>query len=228
MTAASRVEREFRRTPAAEILAGTIGTILGLLPAALLSIPLFHLPAVAAFPTVAFIYAVAAFVGHRVGQAKSDEMFALFGVKPRASGTRAGEVAVLDSSAILDGRVLSLVRMGFLSGALVVTSGVLEEIQAVADSSDAGRRLRGRKALDLLVSLKRDPSVDVVLVDEDAGAGGDVDARLVRLSRDRGAVLVTNDANLAKVAAALDVRVRSIHALAEALRWSPGSACASC
>jgi len=218
VTAASRVEREFRRTPAAEILAGTIGTILGLLPAALLSIPLFHLPAVAAFPTVAFIYAVAAFVGHRVGRAKSDEMFALFGVKPLASGTRAGEVAVLDSSAILDGRVLSLVRMGFLSGALVVTRGVLEEIQAVADSSDAGRRLRGRKALDLLVSLKRDPSVDVVLVDEDAGAGGDVDARLVRLARDRGAVLVTNDANLAKVAAALDVRVRSIHALAEALR----------
>jgi len=218
---ASHLEREFSRMPAADILAGAIGMVFGLIPAALLSIPLFHLPPTASFPTVAFIYFVAGFVGYRVGRAKSDELFAAFGVKPRASGTRGGDVSVLDSSAILDGRIEALVSMGFLSGSLLVTRGVLEELQAVADSSDPTKRARGRRALDLLVALKRDPAAEDVLVDEAGDAPrGDVDARLVRLAKERGGVLVTNDANLAKVAVALDVPVRSIHALADALRPS--------
>ncbi|HEY1331885.1 MAG TPA: PIN domain-containing protein [Actinomycetota bacterium] len=218
-SAAGRVEREFRRTPAPEILAGAVGMVIGMLPAALLSVPLFHLPPVAAFSTVSILYYLSGYVGYRVGRAKSDELFAMFGVKPKAAGTRAGEVSVLDTSAILDGRIEALVKMGFLTGTLLVPAEVLAELQAVADSSDPARRSRGRRGLDLLLSMKRDPSVDVVLVEEDESATRvDVDARLVRLARERGGVLVTNDANLAKVAAAVDVRVRSIHALADALR----------
>jgi uncharacterized protein YacL len=106
-----------------------------------------------------------------------------------------------------------------MGGTLLVTRGVLDELQSVSDSSNAGRRARGRRALDTLIELKRDPSVDLVLVEEIGGNPGDpVDSQLVRLSRARGATLFTNDAGLAKLAAALDVRVRSIHALAEALR----------
>lgn len=218
-SAAGRVERELRKTPAPEILAGAVGMVIGMLPAALLSIPLFHLPPVAAFPTVAMLYYISGYVGYRVGRAKSDELFSLFGVKPKAAGMKAGEVSVLDTSAILDGRIEALVRMGFLSGTLLVPGEVLQELQAVSDSSDPARRARGRKGLDLLLALKRDPNVDVTLV-EDQGPGWptDVDTRLVRLARDRGGVLVTNDANLAKVAGAVDVPVRSIHALADALR----------
>jgi uncharacterized protein YacL len=97
---------------------------------------------------------------------------------------------------------------------------VLEELQLVADSSDVARRARGRRALDLLVALRRDPAVDVQLVDQPQlrDPNVDVDAGLVRLARERGAALVTNDSNLAKVAQALDVPVRSIHALADAMR----------
>jgi uncharacterized protein YacL len=220
-TAASEVEQEFRRVPAADILAGAIGLIAGFVPAALLTVPLFHLPLTAALPAVAFLYFVAGSVGWRVGRAKSDELFAMFGVKARAAGTRAGDVLVLDSSAILDGRIGSLVRLGFLTGSLLVTTGVLEELQRVADASDPVRRGRGRRALDLLLELRRDPFVDVSLVDEDGRERAEeVDIRLVRLARARGGTLVTNDANLAKVAAALDVPVRSINALAEALRPS--------
>jgi len=219
--AATEVEREFRRVPAADVLAGTVGVIGGLVPAALLSVPLFHLPLAASLPAVAFLYFVAASLGWRIGRAKSAELFAMFGVKLRAAGTTAGDVLVMDSSAILDGRVATLVRMGFLSGSLVVTTGVLEELQRVADSTDPLRRSRGRRALDLLLELRRDPSVDVSLVDEDVRERSEeVDIRLVRLARARGGTLVTNDANLAKVATALDVRVRSINALAEALRPS--------
>jgi uncharacterized protein YacL len=217
--AARQVEREFRQVPAAEILAGGFGLILGLVLATLLSLPLFRLPGKAAYPAVAFIYVVMAYVGYKVGASKSDELFAMIGVKPRAAGTGPGEVAVLDSSAILDGRVLALIRMGFLSGSLLVTRSVLAELQSVADSSNPSRRARGRRALDMLVTLHRDPAVDVVLVDDDGQAAGEaVDVQLVRLAKARGGTLVTNDGNLAKVAAALDVPVRSIHALAEALR----------
>jgi uncharacterized protein YacL len=194
--------------------------VVALLPAALLSIPIFHLPPTAAFPTVGLLYYVCGYLGYQVGRSKSDELFAIFGVKPRAAGTKVGEVLVLDTSAILDGRIESLIRMGFLAGTLLVSSGVLEELQLVADSSDVARRARGRRALDLLVALRRDPAVDVQLVDQPQlrDPNVDVDAGLVRLARERGAALVTNDSNLAKVAQALDVPVRSIHALADAMR----------
>jgi uncharacterized protein YacL len=217
-SAVSEVEREFRRIPAADALSATIGLVVALGLAALLAVPLFHLPPAAAYPTVAFVYVTAGTLGYRVGRSRSEELLALFGVKPRAAGGRAGDVAVVDTSALLDGRILSLVRMGFLGGTLLVSRSVVEELQAVADSSDEARRSRGRRALDLLVALRRDPGVDVVLVEEGDRPGEPVDAQLVRLARARGAVLVSNDAALGKVAAALDVPVRSIHALADALR----------
>jgi uncharacterized protein YacL len=220
-SAISELEREFRKIPAAEILAGGMGLIAGLILATLVSLPLFHLPPKAAYPAVAFTYMTLSFFGYRIGREKSDDLFGLFGVKPRAAGGSPREVAVLDASAILDGRIIPLIHLGFLGGTLLVTQGVLEELQSVADSSNPGRRARGRRALDALVALRKDPSVDLVLVHDEEGwtaHGETVDAQLVRLARARGGALVTNDSGLAKVAAALDVPVRSIHALAEALR----------
>jgi uncharacterized protein YacL len=218
-SAISDVERELRRVPAPHVLAGTIGLLFGLVVATLLCVPLFRLPGVAAYSTVAFFYVTLGYVGSRIGRAKAEELLSMFGVKPRAAGARAGEVSVLDSSALLDGRVMALVEMGFFSGTLLVPRSVVDELQGVADSADPGRRARGRRALDLLVQLTRDPSVELALV-EDEGRGLDdpVDAQLVRMAKARGGALVTNDANLAKVAAALEVPVRSISALADALR----------
>lgn len=219
-SAVTAVEREFKRIPAAEILAGSIGLALGLVIATLLAWPLFHLPPVAAYPSVAFAYATVGYLGWKAGRVKSDDLFGLFGVKTRAAGTGSGEVTVLDSSAILDGRIGALVGMGFLRGTLLVTRGVLGELQAVADSSNPERRTRGRRALDLLVAMKRDPAVDLILVEDDAASRPDqpIDAQLVRLAKARGGTLLTNDAALVRVAAALDVPARSLHALADALR----------
>jgi len=218
MTAVSQAERELARVPAAHVLGAGIGLMFGLVLSALVSIPLYHLPSAAAYPTIAFVFVTTGYTGSRLGLSKSEGMLALFGVKPRAAGTSQGEVTVLDSSVILDGRIVALVQMGFLTGPLLVAREVLDELQRVADSSDPALRQRGRRGLDLLLALKRDPSIEVVLVEEPSVPGEDVDARLVRLTRARGGVLLTNDAALSKLAAALDVRVRSIHALAEALR----------
>ena len=219
-SAVSGMEREFDQVPAAELLAGTIGTTMGLGLATLLSFPLFHLPAAASYASVAFMYLTIGFLGYRVGRAKSEELFGLFGIKTRAAGTRPGEVSVLDSSVLLDGRIAALIELGFLSGTLLVPRSVLDELQAAADSSNQAKRARGRHALDLLVALRRDPAVDLSLVDDEGSISEPVDVRIMRLARARGGALVTNDAGLAKVAATLDVPVRSIHALADALRPS--------
>jgi uncharacterized protein YacL len=214
--AVSAVEKEFRRAPAAEIAAGVAGLVVGLVIALLLSIPIFRLPSGAAWPVIAFLYLTLPYIGYRVGRAKSADMFSLVGLKPRAAGMGRAEVNVVDTSAFIDGRILDLVQTGFLGGVLLVPRGVLGELQRIADSSDANRRGRGRRGLDILAQLQRDPTVEVILVEEEAM--GEVDAGLVRLARDRGGAVVTADSNLVKVAQALQVPVRSIHALAAAFR----------
>src|SRR3990170_994772 len=215
-TAVRTMEAELRRVPAAEIVAGMAGLATGLGIAALLSVPVFRLPPLTAWTSVAFTYVTLGYVGFRVGRTKCDELFGLIGLKPRAAGIGRGEVSVVDTSALIDGRVLDLVTSGFLRGDLLIHTGVLRELQAVADSSDPKRRGRGRRGLDTVAELKRAATVDVHLVEEDGVP--DVDAALVALARDRGASVITTDHNLAKVAMALSVPVPSLNDLAVAFR----------
>ena len=216
MVAVSAVEQEFQRMPASELLAGVLGLILGLLIAILVSLLAFRFPLTVAYPTAALVSVVLAYVGYRVGRAKRDELFGLFGLKTRSFGVRAGEVNVLDTSALIDGRIREVVDAGFVGGTLMVHRGVLSELRAIADSGEPSRAARGRRGLDILRELQRHPAVEVVLVGvEDVG---EVDTALVRLARERGAALVTGDTNLVKVAEALDVPTRSMAALAEAVR----------
>lgn len=214
--AVSAVERDFEKVPASQLLAGVIGLILGLVIAILLSFLLFRFPATVAAPTVAFAAVALSYAGYRLGRAKGDDFFALFGLRSRALGVRPGEVNVVDTSALIDGRILEVARAGFAGGTLLVLRGVLDELQRIADASDPARRARGQRGLRVLNELQRTSEVDVVLVEDELP--GDVDAQLVRVARDRGGVVVTCDANLARVAAALDVPVRSMNELAAALR----------
>lgn len=220
VSAVTTVEQQLRRVPAAEIVAGAAGLIAGLAVAALLSVPIFRLPPLAAWTSVAFMYVVLAYVGYRVGRTKHEELFDLIGLKPRAAGVARGEVSVVDTSALIDGRVVDLVTNGFLSGDLLIHSAVLRELQAIADSSDPRRRGRGRRGLDAVGELQREKTVEVHLVEEDGVF--DVDAALVRLARDRGASLITTDHNLSKVAEALSVPVPNLNRLAVAFRTPVG------
>jgi uncharacterized protein YacL len=214
-TAVRSLEEELRRVPAAEVVAGVGGLIAGLAVSALLSVPIFRLPPLAAWTSVAFVYVTFAYVGYRIGRTKHEELFALIGLKPRAAGGPA-PVFVVDTSALIDGRILGLVDSGFLSGDVLVHTGVLRELQSIADSSDPRRRARGRHGLDAVGALKRASTVELHLVEEDGVA--DVDAALVRLARERGASLVTVDHNLSKVAQALGVPVPRLNDLATAFR----------
>ena len=216
------VEREFRRTPAADVVAGALGLLVGLIMALLVTLPLFKLPTAAAWPAIAFVYLLLPYFGYRAARTKRDDLFSLLGLKPRAAGLGRAEVNVIDTSALIDGRMLELVRTGFLGGVLLIPRGVLGELQRISDSSDPQRRTRGRRGMENLSRLQHDPNVEVVLVEDEAM--GDVDAGLVRLARDRGGAVVTADSNLAKVAEVLRVPVRSINELASAMRvpFTPG------
>ncbi len=217
-TAVSSMEREFRRVPAAEIVAGAAGLIVGLAIAALSTVPVFRLPPLAAWTTVAFVYVTLGYVGYRIGRTMHAELFALIGLKPRAAART--DVFVLDTSALIDGRVLDLVKTGFLTGDVLVHAAVLQELQAIADSSDPHRRRRGRRGLDVVTELQRAPTVHVHLVEETLAQ--DVDAALVRLARERGASLITTDHNLSKVAQALSVPVPQLNDLAAAFQLPVG------
>jgi len=221
-TAMHAVEREFRRTPAADVVAGALGLLIGLIMALLVTLPLFKLPTAAAWPAIAFVYLLLPYLGYRAARTKRDDLFSLLGLKPRAAGLGRAEVNVIDTSALIDGRMLELVRTGFLGGVLLIPRGVLGELQRISDSSDPQRRTRGRRGMENLSRLQHDPNVEVVLVEDEAM--GDVDAGLVRMARDRGGAVVTADSNLAKVAEVLRVPVRSINELASAMRppFTPG------
>jgi uncharacterized protein YacL len=216
LEAVSGLERELRRRPAAEIAGGVVGLVVGLVVAALLCLPLLFLPFTYAWPAAVFITLVLGSLGLRLGHARYEDLFGLLGMKPRAVTRSSGDLHVVDTSALIDGRIADLVSTGFVTGTILLHSGVLTELQAIADSSDPKRRQRGRRGLDVLVGLQKSPTIQFQLVEE-AGVL-DVDAALVRLARESHASLITVDHNLAKVAEALRVPVAQINALASRFR----------
>ena len=123
---------------------------------------------------------------------------------------------VLDTNVIIDGRVVGLARSGLLEGELIVPAFVLRELQFLADHGEAQRRARGKRGLGVLEELRALAPLSVL--EWDAPELPDVDDKLVRLARELGAGLITNDANLSKVAALHGVRTLSIHDAAVALR----------
>jgi uncharacterized protein YacL len=136
------------------------------------------------------------------------------GVRARRSGLK-----IIDTNVLIDGRIYDLVRTGFFEGEIYVANFVLRELQFIADSSDALRRQRGRRGLDVLRHLQADYNVTVGTLDRHAGDARDpVDERLVRLAKAVGGDLVSNDYNLNRVASVQEVRVLNINDLALALR----------
>jgi uncharacterized protein YacL len=125
---------------------------------------------------------------------------------------------ILDTSVIIDGRIADLAETGLLEGTLLVPAFVLRELQRIADSRDAVRRARGRKGLEVLERMRTSPSVNVQLGEDDIPGIAEVDAKLVELAVQTGGAILTNDANLGKVAGLRGVRVLGLHDLAAALR----------
>ncbi|MGD2279083.1 MAG: TRAM domain-containing protein [Candidatus Omnitrophota bacterium] len=128
------------------------------------------------------------------------------------------QVYLLDTSVIIDGRISAICETGFIGGKLVVPRFVLQELQQIADSSDASKRARGRRGLDMLNKLKKTPGSEVIIHDESFPEIREVDAKLLRLSKVLGCPVLTNDFNLNKIAKLEGVTVLNINDLAGSLR----------
>ena len=139
---------------------------------------------------------------------------------------RGGRPCVLDTSAIIDGRIADVIETKIIDSPLIVPSFVLQELQDIADSNDKLRRNRGRRGLDVLSKLQSNPHIEVKLLEvkQDEGKGMSVDQRLVELAKKLGGCVVTNDFNLNKVASVQGVDVINLNDLANSLkpRFLPG------
>jgi uncharacterized protein YacL len=151
-------------------------------------------------------------------------------LRPPSPAHTEGEVpgppVYVDTSAIIDGRLVDVVASGFLGGTLVVPRFVLGELQHIADDEDTARRTRGRRGLDVLSVLQKDHRVELDLSDEDAPDVKAVDAKLVALARAHGGAVLTTDYNLNRVAQLQGVRVMNLNQLANAMKpaFLPGEA----
>lgn len=214
-----RVRRLIARASAGDIVAGGIGLLFGLVIAVLLALPLSFLPLYLGsfLPIVASC--VLGYLGMVTTVTHRKELFALLGL-PRAAGKPAEpELRVLvDTSAIIDGRIADVSRTGFIQGKMVVPRFVLEELQRIADSPDPLRRNRGRRGLDMLNKLQKESLVPIEVVESESDNGMEVDAKLVRLAKRYRCPIVTNDYNLNKVAGLQGVKVLNINELANAVK----------
>jgi uncharacterized protein YacL len=145
-----------------------------------------------------------------------------------AKELKGGRPLILDSSALIDGRIADIMDTHIFDTEVLVPSFVLEEVQNIADSNDKMRRTRGRRGLDVLTKLQQNPQVDVRVyeVTEKELDGQTVDQRLVGLGKRLGGRVVTNDFNLNKVASVQGVDVINLNDVANALkpRYLPGEA----
>lgn len=145
--------------------------------------------------------------------------------RSRRSGSTGKRRSILvDTSVLMDGRIISVAKTGFVGGTLVIPRSVIGELQLLADGSDSDKRARARYGLDVVAELQQLDSVDVEILHDSSRAAEGVDERLLALAKQRGAVICTLDFNLNKVAVVEGIIVLNINELAQSLRanYLPG------
>ncbi len=212
------------------LVASIVGLVIGLIFAALLTFPLSLLPdpfgKVLPFVGVLLFgyFGVAVFV---MRQNDFYNMFNLFSAREPSNHNEGGGNAakpgesrtiLLDTSVIIDGRIADIARTGFLPGSLLIPRFVLNELQYIADSSDGLRRQRGRRGMEVLSQLQKEPSIPVKMSDIDVEGVHEVDDKLVILARQLRCLILTNDYNLNRIAELQGVTILNVNELANAVK----------
>ncbi|HEX2910342.1 MAG TPA: PIN domain-containing protein [Chloroflexia bacterium] len=218
--------RRLKVLPAVDLIAGGVGLVMGLIVAALLTIPLAKLPGVlgAIFPFLSAI--IFGYLGMAVMVMRKREIFEFFGLNRQANAVAAeargnnafARSILVDTSAIIDGRIADVSQTGFIEGTLIIPRFVLNELQHIADSSDAQRRNRGRRGLEMLNKLRKDSIVPIEISDMDTSDVTEVDAKLIKIAKTNHYPLITNDYNMNRVAELQGVKVLNVNELAQAVR----------
>ncbi len=212
------VEETLIKSNVMDIVFATLGMIIGLLLAVLISflISMIEIPIIN--NVVPFILAIVlGYLGFQLGHKKFNEAFGQIPLLNRIqSPSSHSPKKYLDTSAIIDGRIIDVVRTGFLEGDIVVPQFVLDELQLIADATDSVKRDKGQRGLDLLSELRQaSDTVSILDVDYDEL---DVDAQLIKLAKDNQGVVVTTDYNLNKVCQVQGIKVLNVNELSDAVR----------
>ncbi|MBS4201518.1 PIN/TRAM domain-containing protein [Bacillus sp. FJAT-49732] len=224
------LEDRLVKAPITDILFGSLGLIFGLIVAFLagLAINQMEIPIINTYVPI-LLTLLLGYLGFQVGFKKRDELTSLFsinrggkkrgadGVEPEKE-TASKRLKILDTSVIIDGRVADICQTGFLDGIIVIPQFVLEELQHIADSSDALKRNRGRRGLDILNRIQKEIDVQVEMYEIDFEDIQEVDSKLVKLAKLTDGTVVTNDYNLNKVCEFQNVHVLNINDLANAVK----------
>jgi uncharacterized protein YacL len=218
------LRKRIRQAPAQQLLAAMVGLIVGLSIAALSSFPLSLLPPPFS-QILPFVAAVLfGYLGILVMTTRQHDILALVRrqmpgrAESREVGGNGRRPVLLDTSVIIDGRIADISRTGFIEGEMLVPRFVLNEIQHIADSSDALRRNRGRRGLDMLHRLRTESVTPLRVTDMDVEGAREVDDKLVLLAKQLRCPIVTNDYNLNRVAELQGIRVLNINELANAVK----------
>jgi uncharacterized protein YacL len=216
----SLFESRLRETPAFRVLGALVGGTIGLAIARAIGLGLFW--ANSGDRRVEFLHSftliVLPYLGLVLGAKHGEwlEPSRLVGMF-KADGSER-RYKILDTSVIIDGRIADVCETGFVDGTLVIPQFVLRELQMVADSSDAQKRNRGRRGLDILQKIQKMSGVGVTISDADFPDVKEVDLKLIELARTIRGTIVTNDFNLNKVAHLRGVQVLNVNELANALK----------
>ncbi|MBF6605562.1 MAG: PIN domain-containing protein [Chloroflexi bacterium] len=218
--------RQVQELSTAEFVAAVIGLLIGLLMGLLLGLPLSNIggPLGQWLPLGVSLFLGLGMVGLTVAKrADLVEAAAAIGLLRRVGaeverGSTGEPHIVVDTSAIIDGRIAEIVESGFIYGTLVVPRFVLEELQHIADSPDTLRRNRGRRGLEILARLQKDTPTPLEIAEEGFPEIAEVDAKLVALAKERSRAILTNDFNLNRVAELQGIRVMNINSLANAVK----------
>lgn len=222
--------RRTRVVPLTEIFLVAAGALIGLIFAVLLSVPLAFLPPPFRHYLPLLVALLFAYIGAMTFAIRKRELSDLLLARRHAlvslpAGTNQGTQPaplprhyLLDTSAIIDGRIATVGQTGFLEGTLLVPNFVLTELQSLADSGDDLRRSKGRRGLELLSQMQQSDLLPIEILNVEVDGATRVDDKLVVLARQYTCPIITNDFNLNRVAGLQGVKVLSLNQLSEALR----------
>lgn len=231
LTGTQRVEKYLTQKSPIYLLFGALLTIVGLILAILISIPLWRLSIPVVNNVVPILLMVIfSYFGFRLGTTRLDEWKGLLTIRRSPKDTaQDGTIIkrqddnyhhykILDTNILIDGRIYDLAKTGFLEGTLLVPNFVLYELQYIADSGDSIKRVRGRRGLDILNKLRKEKIVPIEMYEGDFEDIPEVDSKLIALAKKVDGIIVTNDWNLNKVIQFQNVQVLNINNLAKSLR----------
>ena len=222
------VEKSMESISTKKILTGGIGLFIGLFIINYITYQLFEsffTGSDLGYITYAFVNFVAGYLGLIIGLRVSDDFG--IGVKQADSkdlhgGSGGGEqyrnYKVIDTSSLIDGRILDVSKTGFIDGTFVIPTFVLHELQHIADSQDPLKRVKGRRGLDILKELREDKNMNIKFTDVDYPNIKEVDAKLIAFAKEKNGKIITTDFNLNKVAQVRNISVLNINDLVKALR----------